>query len=56
MSATGISSANGLITSVRLRRTRRSALEERTHDFEERYAVEHEQDVERERAKRADSS
>ena len=30
--------------------------EERTHDFEERYAVEHEQHVERERAKRADSS
>ena len=30
--------------------------EERTHGFEERYAVEHEQDVERERAKRADSS
>jgi hypothetical protein len=30
--------------------------EERTHDFEERYAVEHEQHVERERAKRADGS
>jgi hypothetical protein len=30
--------------------------EERTHGFEERYAVEHEQHVERERAKRADSS
>jgi hypothetical protein len=30
--------------------------EQRTHDFEERYAVEHEQHVEGERAKRADSS
>ena len=30
--------------------------EERTHRFEERYAVEHEQPVERERAKRADGS
>jgi hypothetical protein len=30
--------------------------EQRTHDFEKRYAVEHEQDVEGERAKRADSS
>ena len=30
--------------------------EERTHDFEERYAVEHEQDVERDRARRADNS
>lgn len=30
--------------------------EQRTHDFEERYAVEHEQDVEGERAKPADSS
>jgi hypothetical protein len=29
---------------------------EREHDFEERYAVEHEQHVERERPKRADSS
>jgi hypothetical protein len=30
--------------------------EQRTHDFEKRYAVEHDQDVEGERAKRADSS
>ena len=30
--------------------------EQRTHDFEERYAVEHQQHVEGERAKRADSS
>ena len=30
--------------------------EERAHDFEERYAVEHEQHVERERPKRPDSS
>jgi hypothetical protein len=30
--------------------------EQRTHDFEERYAVEHEQHVEGERPKRADSS
>jgi hypothetical protein len=30
------------------------AKEQRTHDFEERYAVEHEQHVEGERAKRAD--
>ena len=30
--------------------------EQRTHDFEERYAVEHEQHVERERPKRPDSS
>ena len=30
--------------------------EQRTHDFEERYAVEHEQPVEGERARRADSS
>ena len=30
--------------------------EQRTHDFEERYAVEHEQHLEGERAKRADSS
>ena len=30
--------------------------EQRTHDFEERYAVEHEQHVERERPKPADSS
>ena len=30
--------------------------EQRTHDFEERYAVEHEQHVEGERAKRADGS
>lgn len=30
--------------------------EQRTHDFEERYAVEHEQHVEGERAKRTDSS
>jgi hypothetical protein len=30
--------------------------EQRTHDFEERYAAEHEQHVEGERAKRADSS
>ena len=30
--------------------------EQRTHDFEERYAVDHEQHVEGERAKRADSS
>jgi hypothetical protein len=30
--------------------------EQRTHDFEKRYAVEHEQHVEGERAKRADSS
>ena len=29
---------------------------EREHDFEERYSVEHEQHVERERPKRADSS
>jgi hypothetical protein len=33
-------------------RTRKN--EERTHDFEQRYAVEHEQPVERERANRAD--
>jgi hypothetical protein len=30
--------------------------EQRTHDFEKRYAVEHEQHVEGERTKRADSS
>ena len=30
--------------------------EQRTHDFEERYAAEHEQPVEGERAKRPDSS
>ena len=30
--------------------------EQRTHDFEERYAVEHEQHVEGDRAKRADGS
>ena len=30
--------------------------EERTHDFEDRYAVEHEQHVKRERKKRPDSS
>jgi hypothetical protein len=30
--------------------------EQRTHDFEERYAVEHEQHVEGERAERPDSS
>jgi hypothetical protein len=30
--------------------------EERTHGFEERYAVEHERDVEQEQGKRADSS
>lgn len=30
--------------------------EQRTHDFEERYAVEHEQHVQGERAKRPDSS
>ena len=35
---------------------RTRAKDERKDDFEERYAVEHEQDVERERAKRADSS
>jgi hypothetical protein len=32
------------------------AKEQRTHDFEERYAVEHEQHVEGDRAKRADTS
>jgi hypothetical protein len=35
---------------------RTRAKKEREHDFEERYAVEHEQHVERERPKRADSS
>ena len=30
--------------------------DERKHDFEERYAVEHEPDVEREQGKRADNS
>jgi hypothetical protein len=34
---------------------RTRAKDEREHDFEERYAAEHEQAMERERAKRADS-
>ena len=54
-SATGIPSSNGLITGVRVQadlaeRARKN--EERTHDFEERYAIEHERHYEHEQAKR----
>jgi hypothetical protein len=59
MSATGTLSTTGLITSVRLRRTWRRALARRSSarmTSRRRYAVQHEQHVEGERAKRADSS